>query len=188
MANTSFLFLSAISVLFAGILPFSFILFWNLKVKKTSVDILDKNDRPILLIFVIISYFIGTIVLYILHAPWLVSGMMFCYFTTTLFILIVNFFWKISIYAMGIAAPMTALFFINVLSGLLFGGLLLCVMWSRVHLHRHTLAQVLAGRITWLPLHFAAVDCNYVNPVIHIFCIRENTIFGVKSASGKNIW
>ena len=145
MSKTSFLLLTVISVLFGGILPFLFFLLWSQKIKKTSIDIPDKKDRSILLIFVILSFFVGSIVLYLLNAPWLVSGLMFCYLTNTLMILIINFFWKISVHSMGIAVPTAALLFVNVFAGVFLGCFLLAVMWSRVHLHQHSLAQALAG-------------------------------------------
>ncbi|MHB8163212.1 MAG: hypothetical protein ACYDDV_02565 [Methanoregula sp.] len=140
-----FFLITGICILFAGIVPIFLILIWTRRIKKTTMDIPNKEDRPILLGLIILSYLTGTIVLYLLNADWLVSGLMFCYLTNTIVILIINFFWKISVHSMGIAAPMAALFFINVFSGLLLGGLLLCVMWSRVHLKRHTVTQVLAG-------------------------------------------
>jgi membrane-associated phospholipid phosphatase len=48
---------------------------------------------------------------------------------------------------MGIAAPATALFITAGLSGVLLALLLPLVMWSRVHLRRHTPAQVAGGAL-----------------------------------------
>ncbi|WP_321507677.1 phosphatase PAP2 family protein [uncultured Methanoregula sp.] len=51
---------------------------------------------------------------------------------------------------MGIAAPTAVLLFVNSYAGMILGFLLLIVMWSRVHLQRHSLAQVIAGAVLGL--------------------------------------
>ena len=144
-SDKSFLWFTALCILFAGVIPVLLVLFWSRNIIKKDADIPEREDRPLLLVLVIISYLTGTAALYFLNAPWLVSGLMFCYCTNTFVVLLINFFWKISIHSMGVAGPTTALVFAIGPSGLLFGILLLPVMWSRVHLHRHTAAQVLAG-------------------------------------------
>ena len=144
MSGRSFLLLPATSILFAGIFPIVLTVFWR-HIRKIPYDIPDKDDRTFLLVVVIVSYLAGTIALLDLHAPWLVTALMICYCTNTILVLVINLRWKISIHAMGTAGPMTAVIFAGGLPGLLFAGLLLPVMWSRVHLRRHTLAQVVAG-------------------------------------------
>jgi membrane-associated phospholipid phosphatase len=140
-----FVLFSGVSVLFAGVIPILTIVLWSLKIKKISLDIPKTEDRPLPLVCAIISYFTGTIILYLLHAPWLVLALMFCYCTNTLIVFVITFFWKISIHSMGITGPATALIFAIGLPGFMFGILVLPVMWSRVHLHRHSISQVLAG-------------------------------------------
>ena len=71
---------------------------------------------------------------------------MFCYGSNTLIVFFINLKWKISIHAMGVTGPTTALIFINPLF-FIFGLLSPLVMWSRVTLKKHTLGQVLGGSI-----------------------------------------
>jgi membrane-associated phospholipid phosphatase len=145
VSGAMFIQFTLVSIFFAGIIPVLTLLLWSRKIKKTAFDIPEKENRPIPLVFAIISYFVGTIILDFLHAPWLVLALMFCYCTNTLIVFVITFFWKISIHSMGITGPATALVFAIGLPGFIFGILVLPVMWSRVYLHRHSIAQVLAG-------------------------------------------
>jgi membrane-associated phospholipid phosphatase len=70
---------------------------------------------------------------------------MFGYFAGTLFLFLVNLRWKISIHTMGIAGPTTVLIFVFGYWGALLALLLPPVIWSRVYLKKHTVAQALAG-------------------------------------------
>jgi membrane-associated phospholipid phosphatase len=137
--------LIAVCIIFATFIPAAIVLVWSRHVRKTDRDIPDRADRPLPLACAIISYAAGTAVLLVLHAPWLVTGLMFCYATNTCVVLCITFFWKISIHAMGITGPATALAFATGIPGLLLALLAIPVMWSRVRLRRHTTGQVLAG-------------------------------------------
>jgi membrane-associated phospholipid phosphatase len=69
------------------------------------------------------------------------------YCAGTLFLFFINLYWKISIHAMGIAGPTTVLVFVFGYWGVLLGLLLLPVIWSRVYLKKHTVAQAITGGI-----------------------------------------
>jgi membrane-associated phospholipid phosphatase len=62
-------------------------------------------------------------------------------------ILIINVFWKISVHSMGIAAPLAVLFYVNIVAAIILGCVLIIVMWSRVHLKKHSISQVLGGAL-----------------------------------------
>jgi membrane-associated phospholipid phosphatase len=106
-----------------------------------------RTDRNLSLLLATVSYFVGTAVLLIIRAPLLSTAVMFGYFAGTLFIFLVNLRWKISIHTMGIAGPTTVLVFVFGWWGALLGLLLPPVIWSRVYLKKHTLAQALAGAV-----------------------------------------
>ena len=145
--GTGFLLFSATGILFAGIIPVLLTIYWSMLVRNIPYDIPDKGDRTWLLILVIISYGIGATAFFLLQAPWLLTGLMICYCTNTIIVLVINLWWKISVHAMGIAGPMAAVLFAVGLPALLLLGFLLPVMWSRVYLRRHTLCQVIAGAV-----------------------------------------
>jgi len=96
---------------------------------------------------VIIFYVVGVIVLFATGAPPLTSALMVCYLNNTLIVLLFSLFWKISIHAMGISGPATALIYLFGWPGLLFSLLVPLVVWSRLHLKRHTPSQLIIGTI-----------------------------------------
>jgi membrane-associated phospholipid phosphatase len=137
-----------ITTLFAAILPLSVLLIWETRTNaKFDLDIPARTDRNHPLLVASASYLIGTVVLVAVHAPLLTTVVMFGYFAGTLFLFFINLYWKISIHAMGIAGPTTVLVFVFGYWGVLLGLLLPPVIWSRVYLKKHTLAQALTGAI-----------------------------------------
>lgn len=139
-----FIKIDIISVFFASILPtVAVIIFF--KKKDIHRDLLKKEDRKIPLILAIISYFLGTIALFMMQAPPISTALMFCYFSNTMIVMAITIYWKISIHLMGISGPTTGLIFAFGLPGAILGLLGPLVMWSRVYLNRHTISQVLAG-------------------------------------------
>lgn len=84
---------------------------------------------------------------------FLMSGLLI-----TLIAMVITMFWKISIHALAITAVITT---VNVLNQWHFWYLLavpLLVMWARVVLRRHTVAQVICGAL----LAFSAVWATFL--------------------------
>lgn len=140
-----FIIITSVSIFFATILPIAAVLTWSKRNVGVDTDLSKKEDRIYPLIIGITSYLIGTIVLYIFHAPALVTILMLCYSINTLTVFFINFFWKISIHSMGVAGPTTALTFAFGPVGSLLGLFIPLVMWSRVYLKKHTMSQVIMG-------------------------------------------
>ena len=155
--------LTFLTTLFAAIVPLSILIIWARRTNAHDMDVPARTDRNFPLLLATVSYFIGTAVLLIIRAPLLSTAVMFGYFAGTLFIFLVNLRWKISIHTMGIAGPTTVLVFVFGYWGALLGLLLPPVIWSRVYLKKHTVAQALAGAVVgflltafalWLVLSF----------------------------------
>lgn len=128
----------AFGSLFPSLAMYSFV-----KVKGISYD--NRESRTIPLLTVSLIYFAGTLILAVLSEPVSSIILMFCYGTNTLAIYIINTRWKISVHAMGVAGPTTALVFsIGALGGTL-GLLMLPIVWSRLYLRKHTPGQVALG-------------------------------------------
>jgi membrane-associated phospholipid phosphatase len=137
-----------ITTLFAAIVPLSVLLIWETRTSaKFDLDIPARTDRKRPLLVASASYLIGTVVLVAVHAPLLTTVVMFGYFAGTLFLFFINLYWKISIHTMGIAGPTTVLVFVFGYWGVLLGLLLPPVIWSRVYLKKHTVAQAITGAI-----------------------------------------
>jgi membrane-associated phospholipid phosphatase len=144
LSGGNWLWFSAISIFFVSLLPIITSYLW-IKRKNLEVDMPKRQDRIYPLLLVILSYIIGVLVLYNLGAPQLTTVLMICYLSNTVVVLLFSLFWKISIHAMGIAGPATAIIYLFGWPGLLFSLLVPFVIWSRLYLKRHTPAQLITG-------------------------------------------
>ncbi|MGZ7126942.1 MAG: PAP2 family protein [Halobacteriota archaeon] len=134
--------------LFAAIVPLSTLLIWEMRANaKFDLDIPTRTERNYPLLFACASYVVGAVVLVAGHAPLLTTVVTFGYFVGTLFLFFINLYWKISIHTMGIAGPTTVLVFVFGYWGALLGLLLPPVIWSRVYLKKHMVAQAIMGTI-----------------------------------------
>ncbi|HMK47022.1 MAG TPA: hypothetical protein VK436_10395 [Methanocella sp.] len=141
-----FLLITTISLLFASLLPVLVVELWS-QMKGLDRDISRREERTAPLLIIIAVYLAGTAILYLVGAPLLAIILMFCYFSNTLVVLLITLFWKISIHSMGVSGPITALIFVFGVPGTLPMLILPFVMWSRVYLKKHTVAQVCVGAL-----------------------------------------
>jgi membrane-associated phospholipid phosphatase len=153
-SGKNFLELTILCLIFAAFLPFTAILMW-IKNKNLDLDVSNKDERIFPLVIGIISSFMGVVTLFIANAPAVIIVFMFCYFTTTLLILSITYFWKISVHAMGFAGITAAITYVFGYLGLFLGFPLILVMWSRIYLQKHTPAQVVVGAATSLVFTWA---------------------------------
>jgi membrane-associated phospholipid phosphatase len=143
-----FIAVTFITTLFAAVVPLSVLLIWETRTTtKFDLDIPARTERNRPLLVACASYLIGTVVLVAVHAPVLTTVVMFGYFAGTLLLFFINLYWKISIHTMGIAGPTTVCVFVFGYWGALLGLLLPPVIWSRVYLKKHTVAQTIAGAV-----------------------------------------
>ena len=65
-------------------------------IKNRDIDlyITDKDERTFPLLFGVLSYLIGTVILFIEGAPAAVTVLMFCYFSNVLLTIFITFFRK----------------------------------------------------------------------------------------------
>lgn len=148
-----------ITTLFAAIVPLSTLLIWETRTNaKVDLDVPSRTERGHPLLFASASYLIGTAALIAANAPLLTTVLMFGYFAGTLCLFVINLYWKISIHTMGIAGPTTVLIFAFGYWGVLLGLLLPPVIWSRVYLKKHTVAQAIAGAILGFVLTAVALS------------------------------
>jgi membrane-associated phospholipid phosphatase len=66
--------------------------------------------------------------------------------------MLITFWWKISMHASALSAALTALTFVY--GNIILPAYLLVILvsWSRVKLHRHTISQVAAGSLVGITL------------------------------------
>jgi len=143
---SKFMILELISLIFASALPMAIILLWAKKL-NTDSDISNREDRFTPLIVGIISYFIGFLVLLTLGIDDFLTALLLCYSINTGVILLITTKWKISVHTTGLSGPVAALILLLGPIGALFGILYPILIWSRVLLKKHTLAQAIAGGV-----------------------------------------
>ena len=122
------------------------IVYWAKKL-DTDSDISNREDRFTPLIVGIISYFIGFLISLALGKDHFLTALLLCYSVNTGVVLLITFKWKISVHTTGLSGPVGALILLLGPIGALFGILYPILIWSRVTLEKHTLAQAIAGGV-----------------------------------------
>lgn len=142
--STDFLIISSICILFVSIIPLIVVRIWS-NYKKTDMDLYHKEDRDIPLLISTLSCLIATIILYLVTNIMGVVVVMFAYFCNMLLIFLITYKWKISIHSISVSSSIPFLIYLFGYPANLFLILLILSMWSRLHLKKHTFAQVVAG-------------------------------------------
>ena len=136
-----------ISFIFSTALPISTVIILNKKGIVSNIDVPIKEQRVQPLALGIIYYAIGFIILVQLNSPKLVQGLMFCYCMNTVLVWLITKYWKISIHAIGLAGPLTALWIMGYHFPIIMMCLTVLVSISRIILNAHTIVQVTTGLI-----------------------------------------
>jgi membrane-associated phospholipid phosphatase len=152
LEGMNYIIITSLCILFCTILPIVGIvlprkILKKEKGKRLHYEIPDRKERITPLIIGITSYFIGVIILYFFHAPLITVALMFFYFSDTSVVFLINLFWKISIHAVGLTGPTSVLIYVFGPFGGILSFFLPIIMWSRVYLKKHTMAQVIAGSL-----------------------------------------
>lgn len=138
--------LEMISLIFASILPMAIILYWAKKTGNDK-DISRRQDRFTPLIVGTVSYFIGFLVSLFLGLNDFLTFLLLCYTINTFIVMLITTRWKISIHTTGLSGPVCALIILLGPVGAVFGSIYPVLIWSRVTLKKHTMAQAIAGGV-----------------------------------------
>jgi hypothetical protein len=145
-----------IAAIFSSGLIYAYVYYLKHKRVIESTALIVRNDRISPLTFAVLSYGLGFLVLWLasklalLPTPSLLLGLMFCYATNTLVLLLITRRWKISIHTAMIAAAMVALTHAYGLRVLPFYVLIPIVGGARIMSQRQNMAQVMAGGLLGL--------------------------------------
>ena len=141
-----FIVLEAISLIFSSILPMAIILGWAKRL-GTDRDISNRTDRFVPLIVGIISYFIGFLVSLALNVDMFMTILLLCYAINTFIVMMITRRWKISIHTTGLSGPVGALILLLGPWGAVLGVIFPILIWSRLTLNKHTMAQAVYGGV-----------------------------------------
>ncbi|MBV8639192.1 MAG: phosphatase PAP2 family protein [Candidatus Eremiobacteraeota bacterium] len=153
-----------LSTFFTSIGPMIYV-FWLYGTDRISdLDMSVRHEREAVFGAFVVFYLLGTITLWITHAPRLMIASMAAYTVSTLVVQYITRYWKISTHALGITAPIVVLTLLYGNQTLPFWILIPMVGWARVYLKAHTVMQVIAG---------AALALGSTVLFFHIFHVRE---------------
>lgn len=176
---SKFVTLEIVSLIFASILPMAIILFWAKKL-NTDKDISNRSDRYMPLIVGIVSYFIGFLICLIFNLDNFLTCLLLCYSVNTGVVLLITTKWKISVHTTGLSGPNGALILLLGPFGALIGILYPIIIWSRVLLEKHTLAQAISGGVqgyflTVLEMYLFSFILNL--PLANIVSLNDSILY-----------
>ena len=143
---SKFAVLELISLIFTSALPLAIILLWAKRI-GTDRDISNRSDRYMPLIIGIISYLIGFMICIVFNLDHFLTALLLCYATNTGVVLLFTIKWKISVHTTALSGPVAALILLLGPLGAIFGVIYPVLIWSRVLLKKHTLAQAISGGV-----------------------------------------
>ena len=132
-------------ILFGMMIPFVYVFLLYRKNKIYDIHIPEKSKRIKPLLFTLLSYITGLVVLYLLKAPLFLKVIFILTIISATIYTIITFYWKISMHASYITFIVITF---NILLGpwmLLLLPLIPIVGWARVRAKRHTKSQVFIG-------------------------------------------
>ncbi|MEO6913233.1 MAG: hypothetical protein ABI182_04325 [Candidatus Baltobacteraceae bacterium] len=145
--TVNFWYLLFLSTVFTSIGPMLYV-FWLYATDRISdLDMSIRGERESVFGTFVIFYLLGTVTLWRTHAPLLLVATLAGYTLSTVLVLVITRYWKISTHALGITAPLVALSLLYGKQVLPFFILIPMVAWARVYLKAHTVGQVIAGSV-----------------------------------------
>ncbi len=133
------------SAFFTSIGPMIYV-FWLYATGRISdLDMSVRAERERVFVVFVIFFALGTIDLWVIAAPAIVTASMAGYAVSSLVVQWITRYWKISTHALGITAPLIALCVLYGTRPIPFLVLIPIVCWARVYLRAHTVLQVVAG-------------------------------------------
>ncbi|GAC1348748.1 MAG: hypothetical protein NVSMB19_00400 [Vulcanimicrobiaceae bacterium] len=141
----SFWYLLFTSTFFTSIGPMLYVLWLYATDRIADLDMSVRSEREKVFGAFVIFYGLGTVVLYVSHAPALMTATMAGFTAASLLVHFITRYWKISTHALGLTAPLVVLLYMYGAQPLPFLVLIPIVGWSRVWLKAHTVLQVVAG-------------------------------------------
>lgn len=151
-----------ICLMFSNVIPIITVLLLKYKNFITDLDASIKEQRILPLSLGVLYSSIGFITLKFFNANHIVQGLMFCYITNTIVTIIITKYWKISIHALGVTAPIAALYIFGYNHIILMLFIIFLVGISRIILKAHTIKQVLVGSFLGFILTYIQISLLFI--------------------------
>jgi len=137
--------LIAVTFIFAFTLPILLFIYLRKHGKIVDIDASVKEERTFPFLIAILFYVVGIFILIKTQVSLISIAFWFCYISNTVFVIIINKYWKISAHMMGAAGPFAAICFVFGINAVPFILILVMIGWARIYLKCHNIYQVLAG-------------------------------------------
>jgi uncharacterized membrane protein len=143
-----------IALLFGVFIPIGVFIFLLKRNRISEQDAREKSERTIPYIVGIVLMLIGQYLLYTVHARPHINLIWLSFLLNSIFILIINRFWKISAHLLSVACAFANMCFYGGVSVYIFTAVIVVVAWARYELECHTDAQLFWGTLlgTTVPL------------------------------------
>jgi len=151
-----------ICLMFSNIIPIITVLLLKYKNLITDLDASIKEQRILPLSLGVLYSSIGFITLKFFNANHIVQGLMFCYMTNTIITIVITKYWKISIHALGVTAPIAALYIFGYNHIILMLFITFLVGISRIILKAHSIKQVLVGSFLGFILTYIQISLLFI--------------------------
>ena len=135
------------------------------KWENTDIFVSDRKKRGPLFFVAVVSYALGSVVLYYMHAPFIATALMLAYAINTVAASLINEFYKVSMHVWSISGPAIALLYqygIVVCLAAVIAALF--VGHTRILMKAHTGGQVLLALLVSIPL--TGLIIYYLAPAI----------------------
>jgi membrane-associated phospholipid phosphatase len=132
-----------ISFIFVTMIPFVPFPYYY---KKGTIDlnVTEKGKRTKFYLVAVMSYMMGALI-FLYFRTAIMFYLLMSFAMIAVVVMVINFEWKISTHAAGIAGPVTAIAYVFGWQFLVLHAFTLVVMCSRLRLKVHTLLQVIGG-------------------------------------------
>ena len=138
----------ALILITLSILPVFSVIFYLVRRRKlTAILIITREQRTRIYILAVFLGIIGSILLQIWGAPAMLAAIFAAGMAAMVIFFSINLFWKISVHSAFVTAFITILMILYGSIGALAALLLPLIVWARVELKHHSLAQAIAGVI-----------------------------------------
>jgi membrane-associated phospholipid phosphatase len=142
------------AVLVNVLVPSLYIFILSRKGRVTDFDVFIRQQRNKPYIFSLVCMGLSLILMFTFHAPVLIILISVISIVQTLVMFGINHYWKISAHVATSSAFAVIFWMLMGIWGMWMFFLVPLVAWSRIRMHRHTLAQTIGGGLLGFGMFF----------------------------------
>jgi hypothetical protein len=128
-------------------IPLAYLLLGRRRGWVSDLELSRREERPRFILVSLSSDVLALAILWLGNGPHLLCLIVLTYFCLAIVMFTISSFWKISMHMAGVSGFSTALVFVFGAPALWAFLSLPMVAWARLHRHKHTPAQLVAGAL-----------------------------------------